>query len=85
MEDKPPRKIVVVKGTVTRMPTSICIGKAVAALASHWIFVSMRPRPCRAELSIPLSPFSAQRQTMAVMVSETAHGSMMMTRATERP
>ena len=36
-------------------------------------------------LSIPNWPFSAQRQTIALMVSETAQGSMMMTRARPRP
>ena len=34
---------------------------------------------------MPLSPFSAQRQTMAVIVSEIAQGSMISTRATPRP
>ena len=35
--------------------------------------------------SIPNWPFRVQRQTMALMVSETAQGSMMMTRARPRP
>ena len=34
---------------------------------------------------MPLSPLSAQRQTTAVMVSETAQGSMTRMRARPRP
>ena len=45
----------------------------------------IRPSPSSAEFSMPLSPFSAQRQTTAVIVSDTAQGSMMMTRAMPRP
>ena len=51
----------------------------------HWMFSWIRPSPISAEFSMPLSPLSAQRQTTAVMVSETAQGSMMMTRAMPRP
>ena len=75
----------VVNGTVTNMPISTCIGKAVSALASHWMFWLIKPSFISAEFSMPLSPLSAQRQTTAVMVSDTAQGSMMMTRASPRP
>ena len=49
------------------------------------MLVSMMPVARRAELSMPLSPLSAQRQMIAVIVSETAQGSMMMMRARPRP
>jgi hypothetical protein len=45
----------------------------------------MIPRSISEALSRPALPLRPQRQTTAVMVSEIAHGSMMITRITPRP
>ena len=72
-------------GIETTMPTAISAGKAVSAVASHSTGRPSRPRLASVALSIPNWPLRVQRQTMALMVSETAQGSMMITRARPRP
>ena len=75
----------VVNGIETRMPTRISTGKAMPAVASHSTGRARMPRSCSVSLTMPYWPCSDQRQTIAVMVSETAQGSMMITRISPRP
>ncbi len=84
-DDRPPRKMVTVNGIDTRMPTAISAGKALCALANQCTGWAIRPSASKLWLTIPNSSLNAQRQTTAVIVSETAHGSMMMVRARPRP
>src|SRR5919106_6547710 len=84
-DDKPPRNTVVVNGIDTRMPIAISIGNAVSEVANHSIGRSITPSWNRVAFSIPAWPFRVQRHTIAVMVSEIAHGSITITRARPRP
>ena len=78
--------VTVVGGTVLlSVPIAISAGKAVSAEASHSTGVWRRPSSKRVALNMPNWPLSVQRQTMALMVSETAQGSMTITRASPRP
>ena len=74
-----------VKGIDTKIPIKISIVKAKGAVASHSIGSTIMCKSINVAFKRPERPLSAQRQTTAVIVSEMAQGSMIITRASPRP
>ncbi|MNT30694.1 hypothetical protein D3C72_1665020 [compost metagenome] len=77
--------MVTVKGIDTRMPTPTSTQNASCPSASQLIGSWMIPTIARLALTMPYWPLKDQVQTMAVMVSDTAQGSITIVRATPRP